>query len=199
MPTVHEQYVSLSRYDFLVVFMGILIGLSVGKLVSFGGQLVSGKRLMRLPFAHSTYLLLTFLLQVHYWWKLWDAKAIAMVSFLTFLYLLILPLLMYFATAILCPESLSDQAGSLEGYFAERAKVFYLVIIAILVVGALQGIFFWDQPYQAAILRVVAVLLVLPGFFISARPFHSWLAISLLVLFFIYVFGAEHFSHPVAP
>jgi len=120
-----------------------------------------------------------------------------MVNFPAFLHLLLLPLLMYFATAILCPEPLSDQPGSLEGYFGERAKIFYLVVMAILVVGALQGIFFWNQPYPATILRAVAALLVLLGFFVSARPFHSWLAIILLVLFVIYVYGAEHFPHPV--
>jgi hypothetical protein len=199
MPTTPEQYVSLSRYDFLVVFIGILVGLSVGKLVSFVGQLVSSKQLKRLSFTHSTYLLLMFLLQVHYWWKLWDAKAIGTVSFLTFLQLLILPMLMYFATAILCPEPTPDQPGFLEDYFTKRAGAFYSAVMAILVIGALQGIFLWHQPYQASVLRGVAALLVLMGIFISAKPFQLLLAVFLTVLFFIYVIGSGHFSHPAMP
>ena len=164
MPTTSEHYVSLSHYDFLVVFIGILVGLSVGKLVSFVGQLVSGRRLMHLSFAHSTYLLLIFFLQVQYWWKLWDAKVIATVSFLAFLQLLTLPILMYVATAVLCPEPLPEQTGFLESYFSARAKAFYLVVILILVIGALQGIFFWNQPFQAAVIRGIAIFLILPGF-----------------------------------
>jgi hypothetical protein len=194
-----EKYVSLSRYDFLVVFIGILIGLSVSKLVSFSGQLIATKRLPRLPLAHGAYLLVAFLFQVHYWWTLWDAKILDKSSFLTFLQLLLLPILMYFATAILCPKLLPDEAGSLEGYFAGRAKVFLLTVFVILLVGGLQGIFLWNQPYQACIVRGVAAVMVLFGIFIPSKRFHSWLAISLLFLFVVYIFGTRRFSHAIVP
>jgi hypothetical protein len=199
MPTAPEQYVNLSRYDFLVIFIGILIGLSVCKLVSFCGQLVSSQRILRLPPTHGAYLLLAFLLQVHYWWKLWDAKAIAAGTFLTFLQLLLLPIFMYFATAILCPDPLPEGPGFLEGYFAGRAKVFYLTIIAILVIGGAQGILMWHQPVQASVIRGVAALLVLPAFFTSSKPFHLGLALALLVLFIAYAFGSAQVSPAVVP
>jgi hypothetical protein len=199
MPTEPEQFVSISRYDFLVVFIGILVGLSVGKLVSFIGHLVSSRQLQRLPLAHGTLLVIAFLFQVHYWWKLWDARAIATGTFLMFLQLLLLPLLLYLAIAVLCPKPLSDAPGTLERYFSENSKGFYTLVMAILIVGGVQGVCLWNQPYQASVLRGVGLVLVLLGFFTSSRRLHAGLTILLLVLFLVYMFGADRFAHALAP
>jgi hypothetical protein len=199
MPAATEQYVNLSRYDFLVIFIGILIGLSVCKLVAFCGQLVSTRRILRLPFLHANYLLLAFLLQVHYWWTLWNAKALATGTFLTFLQLLLLPLFMYFATAILCPEPLPEEPGLLESYFAGRAKVFYWVVLAILVIGGGQGVLLWHQPIAASLIRGLAALLLLPALFTSSKRLHLGSALALLVLFVVYVCGSGRLSHLEVP
>ena len=187
-----ERYVHLSRYDFLTIFVGIFIGLAVGKLVSFIGQIAASKESTKIPPAHGIYICLMFFLLVHYWWTLWEAKAIGVSSFYVFIYLLALPLLMYIATAILCPESMISEGKTMENYLHERKITFYSIIEAILLVGAIQGIFIWHQSVVAVALRIVAAMSILPVAFSRSRRAHLWLSITLFVLFIVYTLTSSH-------
>jgi len=178
-----EHYVNLSRYDFLVIFIGVIIGLSVGHLVSFAGRFLSSDKPHKIAFAHKIYLVLLFFLQVHYWWTLWPEKVIGNTDFFTYIYLLALPLLMYVATSILCPESF-ERLDLFENYLSDRATKFYIVV-------ALQGIFIWRQDPVNSIIRAAGFLLVLPAFFTPSKRFHIALSLTLLILFFVYIMNCS--------
>jgi hypothetical protein len=198
MQEVTEHFVSLSRYDYLVVFIGILMGLSVGKIVSFVGALVSARKVSRVTLIHGLYLALMFVLQVHYWWSLWHGRSIGEAQFFIFLYLLILPLLMYVATSILCPEWAISEEHNFEEYLAGHARLFYLIIAGILLVGAIQGAFYWHQPLSATIIRGVALALILPALFISNKTYHTTVALVLFILFIVYIFITNsNIGHPI--
>jgi len=188
-----ETYVSLSRYDFLVVFIGILVGLSVAKLVSFLGQLASGEKPNKLSATHWTYLALLFLMQVHYWWALWFAKAIGEANLLVFFQLLAPPLLMYLATAILSPEGMVAEAKPLQQYFEQRAKAFYTVLIALFVISTEQGIFIWHQPPQAIVLKVIFIVLTVIALLVSSTRFRLIVALVQFLVSLIYVIGSHFY------
>lgn len=55
----------LRDFNFLIVFIGVIVGLSVGQLMTFSGHLVSSLPKLRISCTHGIYLVLLFLSQTY--------------------------------------------------------------------------------------------------------------------------------------
>jgi|GEM_PF-5770651 len=185
----------LSRFDFLIVFIGIILGLSVGHFVSFLGRILAIEKPPKIEAPHAVYLVILFLTQVHYWWTLWDARLIESLDYFSYIYLLALPMLLYLATSILCP--ISENGVTLKNWsFVKYSSRFYVVFECILLVGMLQGIFIWDQPVLNSALRGIAAIVLVPAFFTSEKKVHFSISLFMLCSFFVYIIYCSNLASP---
>jgi len=123
-----------------------------------------------------------FLLHILFWWTLYSIRGAATINFLTFLYLLTGPILLFLGTAILLPD-FDDEGIDLRKHFLS-SRITYSTVLVLLWLWAIfsspimRGFFAPTLPLLTAFLASAFVLRI------SANPkIHAAVAIVNWLLF----------------
>jgi hypothetical protein len=122
-----------------------------------------------------------FLLHILFWWTLYGLRGAATINFLTFLYLLTGPILLFVGTAILIPD-FDDESRDLRKHFLSSRATYSTVLVllwlwAIFSSPIMRGFFAPTLPLLTAFLASALVLRI------SANPkIHSVVAVVNLLL-----------------
>ncbi len=197
---VRYVYVEPGRLEFMIVLIGVVIGLSIGRLVNFSAEIVVQRDNVTWNYSFLVYLMALFLYQVLYWWWAWDLKEFfqkgeTTLTFLSYLRLLLVPLLLYQATAVLCKDLRDKEPFDMREHFEHQARAFYLIVAALIITVSLQDYFLfertWENHQTEIIIRGAALIIVFVALAIRPRVSHSFhfllaLIILLLLCYFIY-------------
>ena len=136
-----------------------------------------------------------FLLHILFWWTLYSLRGAATINFLTFLYLLTGPILLFIGTAILLPD-LDEDAIDLKEHFRATRPIYSTVLVllwlwAIFSSPIMHGFFAPTLPLLTAFLASALVLRISTNQKIHAVvAVVNWLLlVSLIALYFMQLGG----------
>ena len=168
----------MNLFEFLLVFVSILLGLGITELLSgvvriLRGELQGGR-------LHSLWILIVFLVQAQLAWGLWLLRSTEQWRYPEFLLLTSGPILLYMAAAVLFPASAAG--GDLDAHLMQRRRAFFLLMVAYVCFTALFEVFLLDNALDLvpALFRVTGALL-LATLAISHRRWLHW-TLALMVL-----------------
>lgn len=195
---VNEALVDPGRVEFLLL-IGVMVGLSIGRLVSFVGECLVHRKKIAPSLTHGTFLLTLFIYQVFYWWDMWELKALlgnTEITFPVFTRLLFIPVCLYCATALLCPQLKlpeGDEKFSLADHFFEHKRPFYFIWFAICLIATLQAADLRAEGWGSTeiLIRLASGSLFLAGLLIGNSVFDLILSFTVLALLvgFILIVG----------
>ncbi len=175
-------------WTFVIALAAVVNGLGIVRLL--GGFSNYLKNRQSLDIAHywvyAVVSIFQFLIHLLLWWSIIGLKAAANINFLTYLYLLIGPTLLFLGTSLLIPDSVKESLNLREHYFAIR-KSFYLIAILFW----LWAIFLWPAfgysfaPTVPLISLFLLVSLVLR--FTRIHKVHAVLVVGNLVFYAMFV------------
>lgn len=178
------------------IVMGMVVGLSVTRLLNGLVRIIQHPNQTRIYPVHIGWVLTLLLMLLHFWWwELWLVE-LPVWTFETYLFLIIYAITLFFLSAFLFPDSISDYTGY-EQFFIARRKWFFtffgLTVAFDLIDTLIKG------PAHYAMFSIeywfrVPVYLVLCGIAIvsSNRRFH--LAFVMLGLFYEMSWIIRHFE-----
>ncbi|GAA07939.1 hypothetical protein ATPR_0943 [Acetobacter tropicalis NBRC 101654] len=176
--------------------MGMVVGLSVTRLLNGLIRIIQHPNQTRIYPVHIGWVLTLLLMLLHFWWwELWLVE-LPVWTFETYLFLIVYAITLFFLSAFLFPDSISDYTGY-EQFFIARRKWFFtffgLTVVFDLIDTLIKG------PAHYAMFSIeywfrVPVYLVLCGIAIvsSNRRFH--LAFVMLGLFYEMSWIIRHFE-----
>jgi hypothetical protein len=175
-------------FEFLLVIVSIVLGLGITELLAglvriLRGELVAGK-------LHALWMFVIFQLQVQLAWGLWGLRSKPEWQYPEFLLLLLAPVLLYLAAAVIFPGAEADE--DLDSYLMRRRRPLFLILTAYLLAAALFSWLLFDEDLTlvSVVIRLPAVV-ILATLAITARPrVHLLLGLAVLALqlWFTYVF-----------
>ncbi len=138
-----------------------------------------------------------FLLHILFWWTLYSLRGAATINFLTFLYLLTGPILLFVGTAILLPD-VDEDAIDLKEHFRATRPIYSTVLVllwlwAIFSSPIMRGFFAPTLPLLAAFLASALVLRISTNQKVHAAvAIVNWLLlVSLIALYFMQLGGSN--------
>ncbi len=168
------------------VIIGIILGLSVSRLLS--GLSRFAQHPLRNPVfvTHLLWVAFAFLCVVHFWWFEFYLASVSEWTFELYIFIIFYSSLYFVLCAILFPDSLAEYAGY-EDYFMSRRQWFYGLVAAIFLVDlvdtAIKGSAHFHSfgiVYPARNIIYAGVAIV--AMFVADKRFH--LAIAVLGLAF---------------
>ena len=178
----------MNVFEFLLVIVSILLGLGVAELLAgmariLRGELVAGK-------LHALWMFITFQLQVQLAWGLWDLRLKGEWQYSEFLLLLLAPVLLYSAAAVMFPSVGTGE--SLDVHLMRRRRPFFLLLAGY---GLVAGLFSWllfdgALTLPSALIRLPALAIFLILSITGRRTLHLALALVVLAmqLWFTYAY-----------
>ncbi len=150
-------------FNFVGTLAAVINGLGIVRWLNNFADYLKKRESMSIEYSwvYSASALFQFVLHILLWWSLWNVRS-GSLNFLSYLYMLIGPILLFIGSAFLAPEIKGDRLNLRQHYYAARpvyASVLALVWIwAIFSSLVFQGRFAEQAPLFVIFLVVALVL-----------------------------------------
>jgi hypothetical protein len=160
--------VDSASFVFIIALAGVVNGLGIVRWLSGFTEYLRRRSSLRVPlyWVFTLAACFQFLLHILFWWSLWGIRGTASINFLSYLYLLSGPILLFVATALLMPDIDGDEIDLRAHYFLIRSDYSTILVLlwlwAIFSAPLLKGDFAPTMPIfsvfliNAVVMRVTA-------------------------------------------
>jgi hypothetical protein len=183
----------MDAYGYISVIISVVIGLGLSHLLSGIVELFKARRRVRFYWVHLLWMVLTFIGHIFLWWTMWNLHSIRAWNFFSFLLLLLAPVLLYVAAALLVPKMNGESPIDLREYFYDNRAAFFSVNAAFTALMGTENWMLTGHPSPPRVTTVFAVWFVLLSVsaVIKNPRYHAAVALLFLILFlgFIVLFG----------
>jgi len=155
--------VDAASFVFIIALAGVVNGLGIVRWLTGLTEYIRRRSSLgvQLYWVFALAACFQFLLHVFFWWSLWSLRGTATINFLSFLYMLSGPILLFVGTALLMPN-VDDEIDLKEHYFATRSSYTNVLILlwlwAIFASPLLRGAIAPTAPVFAAFLANAVVM-----------------------------------------
>ncbi len=160
--------VDSASFVFIIALAGVVNGLGIVRWLTGFTEYLRRRSSLRVPlyWVFTLAACFQFLLHILFWWSLWGIRGTASINFLSYLYLLSGPILLFVATALLMPNIDGDEIDLRAHYFSIRSDYSTILVLlwlwAIFSAPLLKGDFAPTMPIfsvflvNAVVMRVTA-------------------------------------------
>ena len=183
----------MDAFGYISVIFSVVIGLGLSHLLTGVVELFKARERVRFYWLHLLWVVLVFVGHIFLWWTMWNLRLFRDWNFFVFLLILLAPVLLYLAAALLIPKV--DPGASIDSseYFYESRPAFFAVTAAFTVLMGLQNWLLTGRMLRAPVMAVFAgwFVLLCASAFIKDKRFHAavGLLVGLLFLLFVILFG----------
>jgi hypothetical protein len=123
--------VDSASFVFIITLAGVVNGLGIVRWLTGFTEYLRRRSSLRVPlyWVFTLTACFQFLLHILFWWSLWGMRGTATVNFLSYLYLLSGPILLFVATALLMPNVDGDEIDLRAHYFSIRTSYSTILIL----------------------------------------------------------------------
>lgn len=167
------------------IIMGVVIGLSVARLLNGASRFVQHPSVTRISWIHFGWVVFMLVSLLHFWWWEFWLSAIKNWTFEIYLFLFAYTIILYLLCTLLFPDDIKEYSGY-DDYFTSRRKWFFglLGLTFVLDFGdtLVKGASHLDR-FGVEYLGRTAIYLVLCGIAMITpnRRFHAILVIGSLI------------------
>ena len=115
----------ISAFEYVTVFISIILGLGVTQIVTGIADLVHQKEKVKLYWPHLVWVLLVLILHVQEWYITFELRTFKAWRLPVFLFVLLYPIVLFITARLLFPFGLNDDSIDLkEFYYKNYRKIF---------------------------------------------------------------------------
>ena len=113
----------MSLFEFVTVMISMILALCLGQLLRSVSYLVKTERDVLSHPPYTIWFVVILLSVINHWWSLWDLKDVEW-NYVRFLYILIAPIVLTFATGLFSPNRSGTDSIDLKAHF-ERIRLLF--------------------------------------------------------------------------
>lgn len=134
----------MSLFEFVTVMVSMILALCLGHLLRSASFLAKTDREIKWSVPYVLWSLVLFLTVINHWWSLWDLRDVDW-NYGSFLYILMAPILVTFATGLLSPIQPNSGPIDLQIHYARTRRTFSAVLATYAAVMWFDGPLFAEQ------------------------------------------------------
>lgn len=182
----------MSAFEYLSVFMSIILGLAVVHLLGGVSLILDQRVVARLFWVHIMWVLNMFSLITWVWWGNWQLNDIESFSAVHFVSMVLFSVVLYLMCGLLFPVKGNEVENFHEQFEINRARFFYLGE-ALLVAAALKGhvdrqVLAEPDTVERTVMLVALAVLFGIASRSRSRAFHGSLAVVFFALTLRWIF-----------
>jgi hypothetical protein len=186
----------MKAFQFILSLYSIVAGLGITTLVRGVGQIIEARGRVRPYWVHSCWLLCLFAVNVGSWLSLWNVREHALWTPLDAFLLLLIPIFLYVVSYLAVPDLDESEQLDMRAYYFTHSRWMQGMLFLSLLSGSIATRVIedrWDMGL-GDVLRIVAMLVLLPGI-VSDRPrLH---AAQMLCLILLLVVALQRVAIPI--
>lgn len=180
----------MSEFEYITVLLSILIGLGVTQLLSGIARLVRDGRALAPAWWIITLVATLLLASFQVWWVSFGWRHLEDWTFFSYIAFMIMPVLLYLLSYLVLPADLHLDGAELAREFIRKRKPFYTIVALIPAASFFQQWLFnhaVPPPDLDSGMRLLWLVLAVPGFLSRRTGVQAAVAVSSLVLMSVYI------------
>lgn len=175
----------MTPFEYVIVLISIILGMGIAQIVTGVADIIHQWDKMKLYWPHALWILLVFVMHIHEWWYTYDLKKHESWYLISFLFLILYPILLFVLARILFPFGSMETDTDFKVFYFSNYRKFFLIIILLVVLAILQDILLEGYSWKDQILKVaiLAVLSTMAFKKISNELIHKVIVVLLLGAF----------------
>lgn len=117
----------MTLFDFVTVMVSMILALSLGHLLDGIAHLYKARERVKWHLPHTLWMVTLVITLINHWWTLWDFRALDW-NYVFFLYILVAPVTLSFATNLIAPERAGDEPADLAQQFVRVRRPFAITM-----------------------------------------------------------------------
>jgi hypothetical protein len=184
----------MQAFDYLSVFLSIVLGLGLTQLLSAVARWLEQRHETRLYAPAAIWAAFLMLVLVQTWWSMFGMRNIRTWSFLQFCVVLAQPVLLYLLTALVLPGPQSEERD-LQAFFFRHRTWFFTLLMTLLVVSASKDLVLAGRLPATPNLIFHAIFFVGTGIALVSRRPAVQLLIAILAMALMLIYIAALFAN----
>ena len=165
------------------VVLSMVLGLGVTRLLLGGVTVFRIRRNYPIDWLPVSWAVYLFLTQLQYWWAINTLPSLKPAfAFTDFVFLVLLTLMLFLASALLLPSRTEDETVGLRNHFETDGRFGLLALAGFLALAAMTNILFFDAPVLAVWSALDFPLIALPLLVFGTRSRRIQAAATLVYL-----------------
>ena len=149
----------MSPFEFITVLISIILGLGITTILTGVAERIKHFHNTKLFTPYVIWISIVFMLHIHEWWNTYTLQSIEVWSLPMFLFILLYPITLYVLAHLLFPSNNDNQFDARDFYF-ENYRRYYVIAIALLVLGILHNVFIEHLNIRTQIGQVISLAIV---------------------------------------
>jgi len=130
----------MDQFSYLTVLISIILGLGITQLLSGLGRLLQARRNVRLYWPALAWVGILLVVHVQTWWAMFGLRSFQNWTFVSFLLVLLQPIVLYLLSALVLPDPGSETALNLRDHYFAHARWFFILAVSLLAVSLLRDL-----------------------------------------------------------
>jgi hypothetical protein len=175
--------------EYLSVLVSIIVGLGLSQVLAGVANLLVDRRRVRFYWIWGVAVVMVFLANVQFWWSTFSVGEAVATNFFSFVFFLLTPIALYLSAVVLVPDFEGEGEIDLRRHFHENRSLYFGFLAAVPLLSAARSILISgdplltpQRPFEAAF-----VVLLATGALIGRERYQRFLAVTLAVLFVVFI------------
>jgi hypothetical protein len=182
----------MDPFSYLVVLTSIILGLGVTRLVGGLGHLMQTRRRKRPYWVHTLWMMNLLMAMAVVWWMAYRWCSNEHWTFLLFIWLLLLPTILYLISSLLFPDQDDQRITDWEAYFYQNQRDIFLLYALIFPIDIIDTLLKGMAHFRAqgplyVMTMVLWFVLCLIAAFTKRRLYHACFAVIFLICNLVFV------------
>ena len=175
----------MSPFEYVTVLISIILGMGITQIVTGIADIIHQWNKMKLYWPHVLWMLLVFVMHIHEWWYTYDLKKHESWYLISFLFLILYPIMLFVLARILFPFGSMETETDFKVFYFENYRKFFLIVMILVMLSVAQDIFLEGYEWQGQILKllIVVALGTISVKKISNELLHKAVVVALLLAF----------------
>lgn len=183
----------MTLFEYVSVMVGIVLALGVSHLLDATSRILRERSWHELDPLFSVWFLIQIGIHFEVWWALWSYRDLAVWDYMSFVYVIIGPVLLVINNGFLVPTRAELGSVCLEEHFLTMKPRIMGVWILFMAWSVLFGPIVAGELVEEVISQVVMIGLVLLTLFTRSRRVHLWAGVSAILFFATVILSTRFF------
>jgi hypothetical protein len=164
-----------STFDFLMVLYSIIVGVSMGQILTAVGNLIQSNKPVKHYWVHTGWVVFVFCLHIFLWFSAWEYAAIQVWSISGFMTFLTVPVVLFIASVVALPDINPDKLYDMRDYYFKNCRWLHALLLTIILLSSINEYLLLDQSPLTVrnTARGVAALFLFLGLFLVRPKLHA--------------------------
>lgn len=174
----------MTPFEYVVVLISIILGLGITVVLTGVAGLIRQWTSVSVYWPYLVWVVLVFVMHIHEWWNMYAWRTMESWSMLTFLFIILYPILLFILANLLFPKRWRKKGVDLRIFYFRMYPKFFLSALALIATAIASDVMVAGRPLHEQTVKLILFGIILTLYLVKPKStwVHAALAIFLLLV-----------------